>query len=127
MPEKLLYEYAIIRIVPRVEREEFVNAGVILFCRDAKFLRMKYDVNDAKIFALNPEADIDKLKNLLYAFERVCCGEKGAGNIAELKMADRFRWLTAQRSTMIQVSQVHPGLAANPEKKLQQLFIELVL
>ena len=127
MQEKLLYEYAIIRIVPRVERGEFVNAGVILFCRDAKFLEMKYEVSHAKILALNPEADVDKLKNLLHAFEKVCCGEKGAGNIAELKIADRFRWLTAQRSTMIQVSQVHPGLTSNPEEKLEQLFMELVL
>ncbi len=127
MQKKLLYEYAVIRIVPRVERGEFINVGVILFCRDAKFLKMKYEVNSKKLLALNPKADIDKLDSLMHAFEKICCGETKAGSIAGLKMADRFRWLTAQRSTMIQVSEVHPGLANDPEKKLEQLFEQLVL
>lgn len=127
MRDKLLYEYAVIRIVPRVERGEFVNAGVILFCRDAGFLKMLYEVNDQKIQALDPTADIQKLKDLLHAFEKVCCGEPNSGSISTLQLSDRFRWLTAQRSTMIQVSAVHPGLTDNPAEKLEQLFQELVL
>lgn len=127
MQGRLLYEYAVIRIVPRVERSEFINAGIILFCRDAGFLKMQYEINDHKIHTLNPGADIPKLRSLLEAFQRVCNGEPGAGTISGLKIAERFRWLTAQRSTMIQVSEVHPGLTVNPDKKLLQLFTELVL
>jgi len=127
MQGKLLYEYAVIRIVPRVERGEFVNAGVILFCRDAKFLQMKYEVNEGRIRALNPEADIEKIKELMKAFENICCGQQGAGVISKLRIADRFRWLTAQRSTMIQVSEVHPGLTVDPQRKLNQLYDELVV
>lgn len=127
MQEKLLYEYAIIRIVPRVERGEFINAGVILFCRDARYLGMRYVIDEPKVSALFPEIDLEKLKALLQAFEKVCCGSKNAGAIARATLADRFRWLTAQRSTMIQVSDVHPGLAADPEAKLEQLFKEMVL
>lgn len=126
MQERLLYEYAIIRVVPRIERGEFINTGVILFCRDAAFLGMKYEINEKKILSLNPDADISKIRELLLAFERVCCGKPGASDISLLKIADRFRWLTAQRSTMIQVSEVHPGMTLDPEKKLEQLFDELV-
>lgn len=127
MREKLLYEYAVIRIVPRVERCEFINAGVILYCRDARYLKMRYEVNENRIIALDPDADITKIRDLLKAFGKVCRGELEAGKIAELKIADRFRWLTAQRSTMIQVSEVHPGLTDDPQKKLEQLFQELIL
>lgn len=127
MQGKLLYEYAVIRIVPRVERCEFVNTGIILFCRDAAFLKMQYEINDQKIRTLHPEADVPKLRSLLEAFDRVCQGAPGAGTISQLKIPERFRWLTAQRSTMVQVSEVHPGLTADPEKKLRQLFRELVL
>lgn len=127
MSGKLLYEYAVIRIVPRVEREEFINCGVILFCKKAAYLNMKYEVSRQKILTLHPAADIDKLRSLLEAFEKVCSGEQGAGKISELKIPERFRWLTARRSTMIQVSEVHPGLTGDPEAKLNQLFDELVL
>lgn len=126
MQERLLYEYAVIRIVPRVERCEFINAGVILFCRDADFLQMKYEVSEKRILALNNGADTEKIKELLGAFEKICNGVRDSGNISLLKKADRFRWLTAQRSTMIQVSEVHPGLTINPAEKLEQLFAELV-
>lgn len=127
MQGKLLYEYAVIRIVPRVEREEFVNAGVILYCKDARFLQMEYEINESRILALNPKADVQKLKLLMMAFKKVCNGDTEGGSISRLNIPERFRWLTAQRSTMIQVSEVHPGLTNDPAKKLKQLFSELVL
>lgn len=127
MQGKLLYEYAVIRIVPRVERSEFINAGVILFCRDAQFLGMRYLVDEGKILAMHAESDIEKMKHLLNAFKDICMGKKEAGVIARAGMADRFRWLTAQRSTLIQVSDVHPGLTSDPNGKLEQLFKEMVL
>lgn len=126
MPGKSLYEYAVIRVVPRVERSEFVNAGVILFSRDLKFLGMKYVVDEKKIKMLDKDADILKIRELLEAFEKVCKGAENSGGIGAMIPADRFRWLTAMRSTLIQTSEVHPGLCNHPEKKLDQLFFELV-
>lgn len=123
----MLYEYAVIRVVPRVERGEYINAGVILFCRDAKYLEMLFDINEEKIACLHPQADLEKIKRLMNAFDKVCRGEQQASRIAELQLAERFRWLTAKRSTMIQVSEVHPGLTTDPAEKLRQLFNELVL
>jgi len=127
MQGKFLYEYAIIRIVPRVERGERINAGIILFCKSKDFLGMLYEVNEAKILALEPTADIDKLKNFMAAFQKICCGEKGSGAIGSLKGAERFRWLTAKRSTLIQISKVHPGFTDDPEKQLKILFEKMVL
>lgn len=127
MPEKLLYEYAVIRIVPRVERGEFINAGVILYCRDAGFLEMKYEVNEKKILALFPDANLEKIKSTLKAFKKVCCSQAGSGAIGTLLPAERFRWLTAKRSTIIQVSAVHPGMSADPAAALEKLFNNIVL
>ncbi|MCO6496323.1 MAG: DUF3037 domain-containing protein [Chitinophagaceae bacterium] len=127
MSEKPLYEYAVIRVVPRVERSEFVNAGVILFSKKASYIGMKYTIDEEKIKALYSEADIEKIKGLLEAFEKICYAEADSGPIGQLDIPERFRWLTAKRSTIIQTSDVHPGLCSNPEKKLQQLYNELVL
>lgn len=123
----LLYEYAVIRIVPRVEREEFINSGLILYCREARFLDIRYKVDRKKILALNPEADVQTLTELMVGIEKVCLGDKNGGEIAKLTIAERFRWLTAQRSAMIQVSPVHPGLTSDPKEKLNQLYRELIL
>ena len=127
MPEMMLYEYAVIRVVPRVERGEYINAGVMLFCRDAKYLEMRFEINDQKILCLHPHANLEKINRLMHAFEKVCNGDRGASKIAELQQAERFRWLTAKRSTIIQVSEVHPGLTADPAEKLRQLFNDLIL
>lgn len=126
MSARQLYEYAIIRIVPRVERGERINAGVILYCASQKYLGMRYEINEHKIKALNMEADIEEIKNALEGFEKVCCGKDDSGPIGSLNAAERFRWLTAKRSTLIQVSEVHPGFTIDPEKKLNELFIKLV-
>ena len=127
MPEKHLFEYAVIRAVPRVEREEFVNVGVILLCTAQGFLKTKYALNEERLRAFYPAIDLQELRERLQAFEKVCAGRKEGGPIGELGMANRFRWLTANRSTIVQTSAVHPGLCQNPEETLHRLHQELVL
>lgn len=127
MPGTLLFEYAVLRIVPRVEREEFFNVGVVMYCREAKFLRVKYDLNEQKLRAFCDVTEIARLKEYLASFENICNAAPGAGPIAKLDAASRFRWLTATRSTVLQASKVHPGLTYNVENTLQKLFERLVL
>jgi len=127
MPEKFLFEYAVIRIVPKVEREEFVNVGIILYCRDLKFLQTMYTLNEHRLRALAPDTDLPEIKAYLDAFEKISRGAKDAGPIAQLDIASRFRWLTAQRSTILQTSRVHPGFCANPQEALVRLHAQLVL
>lgn len=127
MQGKHLFEYAIIRIVPRVEREEFLNAGVILYCKDLKFLDTKYSVDKEKLNALCTEIDCDEVEEHLRSFERISKGLKAGGPIASLDLASRFRWLTATRSTIIQTSKVHPGFCEDPKETLDKLYSQLVL
>jgi hypothetical protein len=127
MPEKFLFEYAVIRIVPKVEREEFVNVGIILYCRDQKFLQTMYTLNENRLKALSPDVDIPEIKAYLDAFEKISRGAKEGGPIAQLDIASRFRWLTAQRSTILQTSRVHPGFCANPHEALVRLHEQLVI
>jgi hypothetical protein len=127
MQENQLFEYAVIRIVPRVEREEFLNVGVILYCRDQKFLQSLYHLNEKRIQHFCDQLDIEEVQKYLETFERICSGEITAGPIAKLPIAERFRWLTATRSTIIQTSKVHPGFTKNAEETLHKLFGQLVL
>ena len=127
MPGTQLFEYAVVRIVPRVERGEFLNVGVVLYCREANFLRVKYFVNEQKLQAFCDVTEIVQLKEYLAAFEAICHAEKNAGPIAKLDIASRFRWLTATRSTVVQTSQVHPGLSSDAGETLQRLYEQLVL
>lgn len=127
MRENNLYEYAVIRIVPRVEREEFLNVGVILFCKKRNFLDVRYTLNEKKIFTLCPDIDLEEFKAHLSAYKRIALGEKDTGPIGELEASERFRWLTATRSTILQSSKVHPGLCESLDNKLDSLFNELVL
>ena len=127
MQEKHLFEYAVIRVVPRVEREEFLNVGVILYCRDQGFLLTLYTLNEHRLLAFAPDLDLDELKDRLLAFERICCGRKEGGRIGALGIAERFRWLTAARSTIVQTSAVHPGLTGNASETLHHLYKQLVL
>ena len=122
-----LFEYAIIRIVPRVEREEFLNVGVILYSRPAKFLAALYTLNSDRLLAFNSELDIAELDNYLQSLDRICKGSDNAGPIGQLDLASRFRWLTATRSTIIQTSKVHPGFCNEPAAALERLFHEMVL
>jgi len=126
MQQKHQYEYAIVRVVPLVEREEFVNAGVILFCKKEKFIFMKFHLYEDKILTLMPEADIEEIHKNLEAFRIIAAGEEGGGPIASLDQAERFRWLTAVRSASIQTSRPHPGLSFDLEKTFTTLFAEMV-
>lgn len=121
-----LFEYAVIRVVPKVEREEFLNVGVILYCAKQKFLQIKYDVNEERLGAFCKITDCEMLKEYLHAFEQVCKGTPDAGEIGKLPIAERFRWLTATRSTVVQTSKVHPGLCTDANNELEKLFVELV-
>ena len=127
MPEKHLFEYAVIRIVPKVEREEFFNAGVILFCASQKFLQCKISIQEERMKALCGQADIAELKAFLSSFEKICAGGSDAGTIGSLPIAERFRWLTATRSTVVQTSRVHSGLCTEAGEMLEKLFVQLVL
>jgi hypothetical protein len=128
MQEQHVFEYAVLRVVPRVEREEFVNAGVIVLCRAKGFLQTRLNLPEAKLQALaNDQLDLNDLRERLRSFERICRGCPDGGPIGQLPLAERFRWLTAQRSTVVQTSPVHPGLCNDPAATLEQLFHQLVL
>lgn len=127
MQEKHLFEYAVIRVVPRVEREEFLNVGVILFCSSKGFLKTLYHVPQEKLLAFSKQLDLEELQERLGAFDRICAGRSQGGVIGQFAIASRFRWLAANRSTIVQTSPIHPGLCQDPEVKLQQLFEQLVL
>ena len=126
MQEKQLFEYAVIRIVPRVERQEFFNVGIIVYCAGLNFLQSKFEINEKKLFALSNEIDIEDLQKRLSVLEQICAGDKCAGEIALLPLAARFRWITAIRSTILQTSPVHPGFSENLAHTLDKLFNELV-
>lgn len=126
MQENHVFEYAIIRVVPKVEREEFINVGVILYCGPLKFLQTKITVNKERVKALCQDAECEELEAYIHSFERISAGGKDAGPIGQLAPAERFRWLTATRSTMVQTSKVHPGITANPQEVLDRLFEQLV-
>jgi hypothetical protein len=127
MQENHLFEYAVIRVVPRVEREEFVNVGVILYCSHQKFLDTRFILNPDRLKALCGDLDLVELNNHIESFERICRGGSTAGPIGALSIAERFRWLTATRSTILQTSRVHPGLCDDASKTLLRLYHELVL
>lgn len=127
MQERHLYEYAVIRFVPRVEREEFINVGIVLFSKQAKYLKSIYTINELKLKLFSSELDINCLKEGLQVFEKICTGSKDGGVIATMDIPDRFRWLTAVKSSCIQVSRPHPGFSSDLDKTLERLFNELVL
>lgn len=126
MKNEQLFEYAVIRVVPQVEREEFLNAGVVLYCAAKKFLKLKFELNEERLLAFSEKLDIDEVREYLDAFERICAGGKAAGPIGELPIAERFRWLTANRSTVLQTSGVHPGFCQDPDEMLEKLYCQLV-
>ena len=127
MQEKHLFEYAVIRVVPRVEREEFMNVGVILYCRGLGFLQTVYLLNEERLLSFSKDLDIQELQERLQAFERICKGRSEGGPIGQMSIAERFRWLTAARSTVVQTSAVHPGLCTDAQSMLDHLYTQLVL
>ena len=127
MQDRVTYEFSVIRVVPKVEREEFINVGVILFSKRKKYLGIKYKIEKKRLEAFTPEIDTDMLDKYLGAWEAICEGAPKGGIIGELDLASRFRWLTACRSTIIQSSQTHPGLCHEPKEVLEELFQLYVL
>ncbi|MGX5691323.1 DUF3037 domain-containing protein [Arcticibacter tournemirensis] len=127
MQESYLFEYAVIRVVPRIEREEFLNAGVILYCAKKKFLECICMLDEERLLAFRGDTDIEEVKEHLQSLGYICLGTAAGGPIAKLDMASRFRWLTATRSTVVQASKVHPGLCKDPAETLGRLFNQLVL
>ncbi len=126
MQEKDLFEYAVLRLMPRVERGEFLNIGVVMYCKRQSFLGVKYQLDGGRLQAAFPTIDLDEIRLHLRSFEQICEGKATAGPIARLDPASRFRWLTARRSTIIQTSEVHPGLCTLAPETFEKLFAELV-
>lgn len=122
MPVPSSFDYAIVRVVPRVERGEFINAGIIVFCLEHKFLQARIRIEDARLKALWPAIDLELVRRHLEAIPRVAAGDPSAGPIAQLSQRERFHWLVSPRSTIIQVSPVHTGLC---EERPESMFEEL--
>ena len=126
MPRRNAFDYALIRVVPRVERGECVNAGAILFCRARGYLGMRVALDTRRLLALAPDVDLALVESYLVGMERICAGDPGAGPIAHLSQAERFHWLVSPSSTIIQPSPVHSGLTDDPDAALEGLMDELV-
>ncbi len=126
MPERSPYDFAVIRVVPRVDREEFVNAGVVVFCPTRKFLKARVVVDESRLRALWPTLDLSLLRQHLEPFPAVCAGDPESGPIAARPLRERFHWVVSPRSTMIQISPVHSGLCESPGSVLDELFEKLV-
>lgn len=121
------YDYAVVRIVPRVEREEFMNVGVILSCREREFLNARIELDTQRLLALDAALDIDSIRTHLDSIPLICAGGPHAGPIGQLTARERFHWLVAPRSTVIQMSPVHSGRCQEPERALDNLIAQMVL
>ena len=127
MQGSYLFEYAVVRVVPKVEREEFLNVGVVVYCAEKKFLQAIFQLDEQRLRAFCQNCDVLEIKEYLHSFQRICSGGPQAGPIGKMALADRFRWLTATRSTVIQTSNVHSGLTSDLPQMLLHLFSQLVL
>lgn len=126
MSARVSFDYAVVRVVPRVEREEFVNAGVVLLCLERGFLEARVELDRARVQALHPGADLTRIEEHLAAFVSVARGGESAGPIGRLALRERFHWLVAPRSTVLQLSPVHVGLCDSPEEALDRLMDRMV-
>ena len=126
MPATDSFDYAIIRLVPRVERGEFINVGVVLFCRTRRFLGLRTNLNKSRLQALAPDCDPAEIQTHLDLLACIAAGTPDSGPIGQLSQAERFHWLVSPRSTVIQPSPVHCGLCHNPQAALDRLFEQLV-
>jgi Protein of unknown function (DUF3037) len=126
MADMKIFEYAVLRVIPRVERGETMNVGVILYCQAEDFLGCRTHVDDVRLRALDPDLDVDGVRAALAAVDHVCCGGPRAGQAAAEPLGARFRWLTAPRSTVVQPGPVHSGLTADPAAELDRLLGVLV-
>lgn len=123
MPTLSPFDYAIVRVVPFVERGEYINVGVILFCRTKRFLAAQIELDEQRLLALAPRFEVEKVRAHLELIPKIC---RGAGPIGRLSQAERFHWLVTPRSTTIQVSPVHAGLCSDPEAVLEHLLATMV-
>ncbi|MBA2557447.1 MAG: DUF3037 domain-containing protein [Chloroflexi bacterium] len=126
MPADLAYDYAVIRLVPRVEREEFLNVGVVLSCPERAYLEARIDLDPTRLHAFAPQLDPDLLRTTLAAFPLIAAGGPTSGPIGELPQRQRFHWLVAPRSTILQTSPVHTGRTQDPAACLEHLMATLV-
>jgi len=126
MPELASYDYVVVRIVPRVERAEFVNTGVIVFCRTRRYLGARVELPRARLAALAPDLDPEEVERHLAVIPAICAGGPGSGPIGALSLAERFHWLVAPRSTVVQTARAHCGLCADPAATLDHLMERLV-
>ena len=126
MSGEITYDYAIVRVVPRVERGERINVGVILSCVDDDFLDSRFEVDETRLLALDASVDIDAVRAAIAAMTAVCAGGTAAGPLARLSARERFRWLVSPRSTVIQPSRIHTGRARDPVAALDHLFATMV-
>jgi hypothetical protein len=127
MHEKHLYDYAVLRVVPKVEREEFVNVGLMLLCKRQKYLRIAYKIPTEKITAFCSEFDLEQVAINLDSFVKICHGKSDGGPIANFPIEERFRWLTAVKSSSIQTSRPHSGFSSDLDATFEKLYAELVL
>ncbi len=127
MQGKYLYEYAVIRVIPKVEREEFMNIGIILFSKEAKFIRLEYHLNKERIRTFANELDLELIRETLESFNKIAVGDKAGGLISQLDIAERFRWITAEKSSCIQTSRPHCGFSCDLDQTTEKLYNELVL
>lgn len=126
MRDLCTYDYAVVRVVPRVERGEFVNAGIILSCDVARILEAAIELDEAALLALDPRVDLELVRDSLAAIPKICVGGESAGEIGKLSARERFHWLVAPRSTIVQTSPVHTGQCADPAAALQHLLLSMV-
>jgi hypothetical protein len=127
VPAPCSFEYAVVRVVPRVEREEFVNAGIVLFCLEHDFLAARVELDRDRVRAIFPGADLPVVEEHLAALVRIAAGAEGSGPIGKLPPRERFHWLVAPRSTIIQVGPVHSGVCHDPARALDRLVERMVL
>ena len=126
MGEPCTYDYAVVRVVPDVARGEYLNAGVVLYAKSHHALLSRIELDEARLAALAPDADVAMIHSHLESIERICLGGEAAGPHAELNASQRFHWLTAPRSTIIQLSPVHSGICDDPAAEADRLFARLV-
>jgi hypothetical protein len=120
------YDYAVVRVVPRVERGEFVNAGIILACDVERILQASIDLDESALLAIDAHVDMDLVRSVLAAIPTICAGGEGAGDIGRMSARERFHWLVAPRSTIVQTSPVHTGQCADPDAALEHLMRTMV-
>jgi len=126
VPDKFRYDYAVIRVVPKVDREEFINAGVIVSCPELSFLEARIKLDETRLLSLDPGVDLDLVRKHLASIPTICRGGDGAGSIGQLPQRQRFHWLVAPRSTVIQTSPVHTGRCGDPAAALDHLVATMV-